>query len=164
VILACAVLIQYSSVTDGQTPRRSWMAKTRGALHAVARKNVPLRSGFALQSRKWQLIRTSHSLSRGLWNELMMPQRIMWTIRPLALSLLFFRKRGVNSYLLKWMSVSCLHFVVRTLLLTSGPAKERGLSWPEHNRLSACTWVASKWYEDRDSNRNLRVTRLILYF
>jgi len=46
VILACVVLTQYRSVTEGrtgkQTERRTdaqAMAKTREALHAVARKN-----------------------------------------------------------------------------------------------------------------------------
>jgi len=41
-ILSCVVLTQYSSVTDRQTDRRtdaSAVAKTRLALHAVARKN-----------------------------------------------------------------------------------------------------------------------------
>jgi len=46
VILACTVLIQIKSVTDGPTDRQTdgqtdtWtMAKTLEALHAVARKN-----------------------------------------------------------------------------------------------------------------------------
>jgi len=42
VILACVVLTQYQSVTNGRTDGRtdaSTMAKTREALHAVARKN-----------------------------------------------------------------------------------------------------------------------------
>jgi len=40
VILACTVLIQIKSVTNGRTARRtntSMMAKTRETLHAVAR-------------------------------------------------------------------------------------------------------------------------------
>jgi len=37
VILACVMLTQYRSVTDGRTDA-STMAKTRKALHAVARK------------------------------------------------------------------------------------------------------------------------------
>jgi len=42
VILACVVVTQYRCVTDRQTDRRmdaSTIAKTRKALHSVARKN-----------------------------------------------------------------------------------------------------------------------------
>jgi len=50
-ILSCVVLTQYSSVTDRRTDRRtdaSAVAKTRLALHAVARKNDCLISLYSI--------------------------------------------------------------------------------------------------------------------
>ena len=45
VILACTVLIQITSVTDGQTDGQTYtwtMAKMRKALHTVAHSNVAM--------------------------------------------------------------------------------------------------------------------------